>query len=183
MGEVLNNIQSALHEAQKKRQQNETCGYDNSGPGDIFYATVFTNTQPGTRYNWTQGTNPDKLSGQTADIPINLPFPCRKFRLVSVIQGSTTALQVFLSLQPTGLSYTGGGTFVQFPTGQENWFPMQQLGVSSTANQEQSLISLKNKTNLIYLTCAEGNGTQAVFTIACYNDAIDDETKLGSANY
>jgi hypothetical protein len=177
--DILENIMEALPQAQAKRQQQATCGYDGAGPGDVFYVTVFTNATPTTKYNWNQGTNTaHPNSAQIADIPINLPFPCRKFRLVSVegLHGGT--LQAFLSLTPTGLAYDSGGLFVEFPTGVENWFAFEFYDPAN--GSLQSKLFLRNKVDKIFLTCFDAKTTQGVFTIACYNDAIDDESVLGA---
>jgi hypothetical protein len=181
MGDMRVSIASALEQAQLKRQQNQACGYDPYGAADIFFVSVRDHNSPTAKYNLTMGTNPDNLSGQIADVPIALPKAYRKFRLVSMKQGHSTA-SVFISLLATGLTYTPFGLFTTpFPTGKENWYTFPPTGLA--IGQRQGVIILKNATDLFYVTIDDGTGSQPEFCIACYNDAIDDKSILGNIHY
>jgi hypothetical protein len=98
-----------------------------------------------------------------------------------MLQGHSSC-NVWMHLQPTGIRYTAGGTFVTpFPQGNENWFSFGETGPAIYT--PQAVVILKKATSLFYLTISDGTGGQPAFTIVAYNDAIDDKSIFGGIHY
>jgi len=174
MGSIAANLKDNVREAQNKRTQQPDCGYSGQGGSGFFFATIQPHGKGG-RFNWDQGTNKADPIGPQADIPINLPFKCRKFR-VNSFQNSSDNNDRYISLAPTGIGYTAGGSFVApTPSGGENWFSLN----GPNTGTPQPVIIFKEPVDLVYLTLGINAGSQYTLTLCCYNDALDDASVVG----
>jgi hypothetical protein len=102
------------------------------------------------------------IGGADIDFLVQLPFPCRKIQIASILAPQNS---VFLHLVALNKNYGGGNAIV--PTGRENWIPMTVQPVASAAPWFLTTLTFRETIKSFFLDMGHENGTANVITFLC----------------
>jgi hypothetical protein len=105
------------------------------------------------------------IGGATADIYVQLPFPCKVFFLCSI---QTPQDSIFFHFEQLAKNYNGSNAIV--PTGKEPWIPLNNQIISSVAPYYWSILKFKRPIQAFYVDMGQEAGAQNFATICCVKD-------------